>query len=441
MGRGGGSSDYEEYAKPICCVCSTVMLVIIILISSSFNAVNFDEWALASSAFSKRVFLESDGSARVYDSGLYGTGLGVEFIRFKKTLHHIDFVNTGDEEEGDVGGAAARVDGPVTIRTVDGQILDIEISLQYRLSKDKLYELYKEYGTEYNSFFLAIVRSTIRDAASKNTATRFFADRADLEREFSEAVNSEFVKRNSILMDLQLRGVVLPTTLESTVEDIQLNKLEQTLKATELTTAKIRANTTLRVKKVTANTNLFLTKYSTETENLRLKETLTAVQYEQDTMVQIAGQGQEIQRDTNIVNANTANVVEEINGNISVANSETNRIVTNYTYKRYILERNFQKLRADLESNASATAVIALANGTANAVASKAAKYKEVFQKFKGTNNMDAETVNLLEWTEFFRNIRDEGLRMDVAAPTKLFLQGQEAALKENLKSKGGPQL
>ena len=62
------------------------MLVIIILISSSFNAVNFDEWALASSAFSKRVFLESDGSARVYDSGFYMFC----FIVLDKSYQHTD---------------------------------------------------------------------------------------------------------------------------------------------------------------------------------------------------------------------------------------------------------------------------------------------------------------------------------------------------------------
>ena len=157
----------EDYYKTMCCVCSTVLLVIIILISSSFNTVNFDEWALASSAFSKRVFTESDGTAKVYDSGLHGTGLGVEFIRFKKTLHHIDFVNApgsqgnhqpsedgtyseegsgGNEAEDEsgndsVGSAAARSDGPVTIRSVDGQVVDMRPPARqaYALDENKVF--------------------------------------------------------------------------------------------------------------------------------------------------------------------------------------------------------------------------------------------------------------------------------------------------------------
>ena len=76
-----------------------------------------------------------------------------------------------------------------------------------------------------------------------------------------------------------------------------------------------------------------------------------------------------------------------------------------------------------------------------DAAVALAAKYDAAFQDFLSTSSLNAETINLLEWSEYFKSIDGEGMHMDIGAPTKLYLDGQEAALKENLKSKGGPHL
>jgi hypothetical protein len=94
--------------------------------------------------------------------------------------------------------------GPLSVRTADGQVLDLDISFQYkytfflcrfwvssflnsyfpRLTKEKLYNMYVTYGQKYHDFIVSAVRSLLRHEAAKFSSFDFFVNRIDIEVQY-----------------------------------------------------------------------------------------------------------------------------------------------------------------------------------------------------------------------------------------------------------------
>ena len=91
-------------------------------------------------------------------------------------------VKTESKRDG-VGSAASNpFGGPITIRTIDGQMIDMEVSLQYKLKVEKIYEIYIMFGMKYDEFITSIVRAKSRDEAAKHKANAFFENRIMIEK-------------------------------------------------------------------------------------------------------------------------------------------------------------------------------------------------------------------------------------------------------------------
>lgn len=101
-------------------------------------------------------------SRKIYPPGRYFIGLAHWFILIKKTYITIDLSN-------DPGGL-----GIIDTRTKDGLELSVEVSFQYRLEEDKLWDVFDKFAENYHDIVVAIARGSIRDSASQYNAIQFF---------------------------------------------------------------------------------------------------------------------------------------------------------------------------------------------------------------------------------------------------------------------------
>ena len=132
-------------------------------------------------------------------------GIGHSFIKFPKTVQTIEFSNQKTANKG-----------PIQSRTSDGLEVTLEISFQYVLTKDKIYELYNKYGSNYNYIFQNIAVHTLTEEATKYTAYNFFMDRGKIKDDFQYELNLRFDKNCfSNIQFLQLRSVNLPNFLKN----------------------------------------------------------------------------------------------------------------------------------------------------------------------------------------------------------------------------------
>ena len=78
---------------------------------------------------------------QVYEAGRYYTGLWKSFHRYPRWETNIDFTHA---HASNVGGQKA-----FEIRATDGQIIGLELTIQYRLKKTGLLQIYKDCKFEY----------------------------------------------------------------------------------------------------------------------------------------------------------------------------------------------------------------------------------------------------------------------------------------------------
>jgi regulator of protease activity HflC (stomatin/prohibitin superfamily) len=115
--------------------------------------------------------------------------------------------------------------GPIQSRTSDGLEVTLEISFQYVLNKDKIYELYMKYGSNYNYIFQNIAVHTLTEEATKYTAYNFFMDRGKIKDDFQKELNEIFEQLcYSTIVFLQLRSVDLPSLFEESIQESEVKK-------------------------------------------------------------------------------------------------------------------------------------------------------------------------------------------------------------------------
>ncbi|MBW4527850.1 MAG: prohibitin family protein [Phormidium tanganyikae FI6-MK23] len=105
--------------------------------------------------------------------------------------------------------------------TKEGLMLNVDISVLYRIDPDKAKQLYQTVGTNYEEVILAPqVRSLIRGAtASYELNTIYTSDREKLAQQLRENLNRTLRDRGIIVEETPLRNVKLPDSLEQSVQE------------------------------------------------------------------------------------------------------------------------------------------------------------------------------------------------------------------------------
>ena len=221
----------QEIMQYLCFfICSCTCCIGFLLILFGFSSLEATELGLNYSWISKTISLE------VKENGLYFIGIGHSFIKFPKTVQTIEF----SEEK-----TANR--GPIESRTSDGLEVTLEISFQYILQPDKLYDLYNTYGPKYDNVFQNIAINILTEEATKYTAYNFFMDRGKIKDDFQYELNLRFDKNCfSNIQFLQLRSVNLPNLFEQSIQESEVKKQDIQKAQAEQNKVKIEIDTKIK---------------------------------------------------------------------------------------------------------------------------------------------------------------------------------------------------
>jgi len=178
------------------------------LLLFSFSSLNVNEYGLDYSSISKTVHSEP------YVAGFHFLGVGHSFFRFPRTVQTIEFSSEHTATSGNIRS-----------RTSDGLEVNLEISYQYKVIFEKLYDLYSQYGMDYYGVFEKIGIDVLTELATKYTAYDFFVNRQKIGQDMQAALNKVYAAKCYSTVDFfQLRSVDLPDLFEQSIQLSEVKK-------------------------------------------------------------------------------------------------------------------------------------------------------------------------------------------------------------------------
>lgn len=216
-----------------CCGCCSIVnfILIILFFPATVTQIGQFKYGLAKNKFTGTVDLETG-----YGPGRYWIGFWKEFIEFPSTLNTIEF--SDDKPEKGVQHLSKLIS-----RDKDGKQIFLDVSVQYRLQKDKLGKTYREMTTLYEDIYISDLRDQLSKAANLFSIAQAWEN-------YQYVNDLMFDKCKTILKDkgaecwgLQLWGVKLSEEYEEQLIKTQVQKQKQLTAEAERLQAQVRAQT------------------------------------------------------------------------------------------------------------------------------------------------------------------------------------------------------
>ena len=166
--------DSEHIPKIACCCCCCLVVVFIVLLTC-VSTIEPIEYGIVYNSFSKKI--DKD---KVYDGGWHWLSPISSFYTFPATLVNLDFT--------EFPGSASV---PINLKDQDGQQMKLQLSLQYKLIRDKLPDLYSEFQMRYEQIFISRIDAVLRQQVGNFDSTMFWTDREKAGQFFKTAINTE----------------------------------------------------------------------------------------------------------------------------------------------------------------------------------------------------------------------------------------------------------
>ena len=191
-----------------CWLISTVVFVVL-LVSSILIALSFGVLQSTESGIDYNTITQSLDTSKVWGNGRHFIGLGHEFIVFPTNLVTISFSSE-------------------QCRTSDGLLVTLSIEFQYQLvGGDTLFELYADWGTEYDAGFRNIAKDSIRNVAASFTAFDFFERREAISAAMQVALHDKLTTSHHATVELfQLQNIDLPIEFQDSIQATEIARQE-----------------------------------------------------------------------------------------------------------------------------------------------------------------------------------------------------------------------
>jgi len=126
-----------------------------------------------------------------------------------------EYTMSGSANEGSVQG-----DDAVEARTNDGQVVDLDITVFYRIDPAQVNRVHVDWQNRYESSFIRpTVRGTVRDVASQFSAEQIYSEgRAELNTQLEETVSARLAEEGFNLTDLLVRNVTFSPEFTASIE-------------------------------------------------------------------------------------------------------------------------------------------------------------------------------------------------------------------------------
>jgi len=119
----------------------------------------------------------------------------------------------------------------------------MQVSLQYKLIRDQVGALYKEFSTNYENFFISQIRDTLIKVAADYEGPQLWGDRKEVGERMQQTVSKTLQQTFAECWGLQLMIIELPQSFDKSIVDTQIvNQNISTMEYAQMA-AKIRAET------------------------------------------------------------------------------------------------------------------------------------------------------------------------------------------------------
>lgn len=173
----------------------------------------------------------------VYDPGRHFIGPWNSFVLFPSSVRSIEFSNEVKLESLGMRYPALHT------RTKEGLALHLQVSLQYRLIKDHIGDLYKEFNKDFEKFFLCQIRDTLIKAAADYEGPQLWINRRAVSARMYEMVNEVLGQTYAECWGLQLMVIELPKEFEDSIVATQVVQQNVSTMENEQIATQIRAET------------------------------------------------------------------------------------------------------------------------------------------------------------------------------------------------------
>jgi len=217
----------------------TGMILALFIILFGFGSVEVTEFALSASLITRLV------EPKAYTSGRYWIGPFSYFIRFPAVVKTIQFSDS--KFQGDLG-IDEQGDPLLRSRTRDGLDVSIELSFQYQLKQDEVFELYTTLGagSEFHNTFVRIAIDRLTESATDYTANEFFTDRTRIGKAMEELLREDFESHLfATIFSFQLRAVGLPDEFEKAIQLTEVKKQDTHVAEAEMNSTRVSQETLL----------------------------------------------------------------------------------------------------------------------------------------------------------------------------------------------------
>jgi len=235
-----------EWTPPVKWIWSLLgaaaLIVGITLFTVSWSVLEFTEFGLDYNGILRTI------NPVAYGPGRHFLGIGHSFIIFPSTVQTVQFSRQGIRSN----------DVPLRSRTKDGLEITLEISFQYQLKLDAIYDMYMLYGSGYQKVYQRIAMDLLTFSATQHPCKDFFANRTVIASNMEDALRNYFEKKERILIPLfQFQSVQLPgnsTKFERAISDTQVadqkikrSQATQEMKRVEFETGVIQAQKNVEI--------------------------------------------------------------------------------------------------------------------------------------------------------------------------------------------------
>jgi hypothetical protein len=236
-----------------------------------FRSVEVTEYALEASMVTRKVGKEP------YLSGRYWIGPWSYFIKFPAVVKTVQFSELRMQD--DLG-----VDEPgepmLRSRTSDGLDVTIELSFQYQLYQEQIYDLYTTMGAgrDFHDVYVRVAIDRLTEIATEYSANEFFVDRTRIGKDMEKVLKKDFQdKLYATIFSFQLRSVGLPDEFEKAIQLTEVKKQDVQVAEAEQLSTKVALDTELM--KAKRRTKVKANKAEGFAESVMLENTADIKQY------------------------------------------------------------------------------------------------------------------------------------------------------------------
>lgn len=213
--------------------CSCIISIVLIVLFFPCTVTQLGQWklGLVRNKVTGYVNLEEP-----HTPGRYWIGFWKEFVEFPSTLQTIEFSDEQPEE-------GVRHLSVLTSRDKDGKLIRMDISVQYRLSKDNIGKIYRDMLIYYEDIYISELRDAFAKAANLFAISEIWEDYTSVVEKMRLRCEETLSTRHAECWGIQIWGVALSPEYETKVILTQVRKQAAKTELARKDQIEIRAQT------------------------------------------------------------------------------------------------------------------------------------------------------------------------------------------------------